>query len=84
MITASNQIVSIDEKTIESSISNILAAYGTDERAFQMASMTYNSVFFRDLPDEFVARVCAALCSHFVNNSNEFWKLKARSDLTGI
>ena len=63
----------LTDRDIESSIMNILAGQGSTERDFQLASSTYNSIFFTGLPNEFRQRACAALKEHFENYTNNFW-----------
>jgi hypothetical protein len=75
-----NKIETLSEDDINSAISNILAGMGHTERDFQLASHTYNSVFFKDLPENYVRRACAALRDHFVNNTNNFWNKKAANE----
>jgi hypothetical protein len=68
-----NQLESMSDEEIDSAIVDILAQFEDNERDFGLASVTYNSKFFSDLPAAFKKRACLALKNHFTNQTNNYW-----------
>lgn len=74
-----NQLESMTDEEIDNAIVDILAQFDDNARDFGLASLTYNSLFFRDLPAAFKKRACLALKNHFQIQTNNYWNEQAEN-----